>query len=398
MAGMLNAFGVADFRFDVQLCRLLARIMAIENRVRNARLERGLSMTELCKRVEISRQALSAIESNHYQPNVVVALRIAEAFGVPVEALFGQDDTGFRKIEAHWSGGTKYRQPSEAVTLARIRGRVVAVPQVRAAITLSPSGGRLETAKRQTASVRTSLSQEDIDTTLLIAGCDPSVSILGAWFARHRSPIHVVGLQCSSLKALSALLAGTVHCAGTHLRDSRTGEYNLGAVRRHSGAEPMVVVNFAQWEIGIATAPGNPLGIRGFEDLARGEVKIVNREQGAGARRALDEALARINLRSEKVRGYGSEVGGHLDVAAAIATKRADAGVTIRVAAEAYGLGFAPTREERYDLVVPESEMYTPPLRAMLDALNSGPFSREISQFCRYDTRQMGHVVGRIDR
>jgi hypothetical protein len=29
----------------------------------------------------------------------------------------------------------------------------------------------------------------------------------------------VVGLQRSSLKALSALLAGTVHSAGTHLRE-----------------------------------------------------------------------------------------------------------------------------------------------------------------------------------
>jgi len=355
-------------------------------------------MTVLSKRAEISRQALSAIESNHYQPNVMVALRIAEAFGVPVEALFGSDDAGLREIAAHWSGGTKNQGRSEAVTLARIRGRVVAVPQARAAITLSASGGRLETARRQTASVRTSLSQEEIDTTLLIAGCDPSVSILGAWFARRRSPIHVVGLQCSSLKALGALLAGTVHSAGTHLRDSRTGEYNLGAVRRHSGTEPMVLVNFAQWEIGIATAPGNPLGIRGFEDLMRREVKIVNREQGSGARRALDEALARMSLGSEKVRGYGSEVGGHLDVAAAIANKRADAGVTIRVAAEAYGLSFAPTREERYDLVFPESEMYAAPLTAMLDALNSASFSREISQFCRYDTHQMGQVIGRIDR
>jgi putative molybdopterin biosynthesis protein len=371
--------------------------MATANRVRNARLERGLSVTELCKRAEISRQALSSIESDRYQPNVMVALRIAEAFGVPVETLFGQDDTGFRKIEAHWSGGTKYQRSSEAVTLARIRGRVVAVPQARAAITLSPSGGRLETAKGETASVRTSLSQEEIDTTLLLAGCDPSISILGAWFARHRSPIHLVGVQCSSSKALGALFAGTVHCAGTHLRDSRTGEYNLGAVRRHAGAEPMVLVHFAQWEIGLASAPGNPLGIGGFEDLARREVKIVNREQGSGARRALDEALARMNLRSEKIRGYGSEVGGHLEVAAAIASKRADAGVTIRVAAEAYGLGFTPTREERYDLVFPESEMYAPPLRVMLDALNSGLFSREISQFCRYDTRQMGQVVGRID-
>ena len=47
------------------------------------------------------------------------------------------------------------------------------------------------------------------------------------------------------------------------------------------------------------------------------------------------------------------EVPGHLEVAAAVHNRDADVGVTIRVAAEAYGLGFIPLREERYDLSNP---------------------------------------------
>lgn len=43
------------------------------------------------------------------------------------------------------------------------------------------------------------------------------------------SLIEEVGLQCSSLKALSALLAGTVHSAGTHLREPIA----LGTVSRN---------------------------------------------------------------------------------------------------------------------------------------------------------------------
>jgi molybdate-binding protein len=68
------------------------------------------------------------------------------------------------------------------------------------------------------------------------------------------------------------------------------------------------------------------------------------------------------------------------------------------VAADVYGLGFIATREERYDLVIPESEMSRLPVAAMLDALNSSLFSREVSQFCQYDTRRMGQVVGRINQ
>jgi putative molybdopterin biosynthesis protein len=72
-------------------------------------------------------------------------------------------------------------------------------------------------------------------------------------------------------------------------------------------------------------------------------------------------------------------------------------GVTIRVAAEAYGLNFIPIREECYELVIPGREMDSDPVVAMLDALNSRRFAREVSQLCGYDTTQMGQVVARIN-
>jgi len=49
-------------------------------------------------------------------------------------------------------------------------------------------------------------------------------------------------------------------------------------------------------------------------------------------------------------------VGGHLQVAAAIAAGQGDSGVNIRLGADAYGLDFIPHRDERYDLVFKEHE------------------------------------------
>ena len=40
-----------------------------------------------------------------------------------------------------------------------------------------------------------------------------------------------------------------------------------------------------------------------------------------------------------------------------------------------------------------EQEADSAPIKAMLDALNSRRFAREISQLCAYDTAQMGQVV-----
>ena len=120
----------------------------------------------------------------------------------------------------------------------------------------------------------------------------------------------------------------------------------------------------------------------------------MNREEGSGARSVLDDALGELGIASERVGGYQFEVGGHLEVAAAIAAGLADVGVTIRLGADAYGLHFLPHRDERYDLVIMEHEADSMPIKAMLDALNSRRFAHEVSQLCAYDTAQMGQVVG----
>jgi putative molybdopterin biosynthesis protein len=83
-------------------------------------------------------------------------------------------------------------------------------------------------------------------------------------------------------------------------------------------------------------------------------------------------------------------------VAEAVAAGRADVAVTIRVAANAYGLGFVPLREERYDVVVLERDLDTKPVKVMLDALSSTRFAREVNRFCAYDTDQMGRTLARI--
>ncbi len=364
--------------------------------IRETRIARGLTQSELARRAGISRQALSAVESGAYQPSVAVALSLARELGATVESLFAQPDGGdCRRIEARWDSAAP--SPSRGVVLGRVGGRVVAVPQPAARLSLAPRAGTLERAGKMRAQVATMRSPDEIDSTLLIAGCDPAVTILADWMARRRSPVCAVGLRCSSSRALATLLEGRAHAAGVHLRDRRSGEYNLAPVRRALGRRPALLVSFARWELGLATAPGNRRAIRGFADLGRPELRIANRERGSGARGALDDAITELGLRADRISGYQYEVSGHLEVAAAIAANQADAGVTIRVAAQAYGLGFVPLRDERYDLVMLASEADSPVVKAMLEALNSRRFARELNQFCAYDTDQMGRVAGRLN-
>ncbi len=84
----------------------------------------------------------------------------------------------------------------------------------------------------------------------------------------------------------------------------------------------------------------NPLGISDIADFARPRIRIVNREKGAGARAVLDSELKRAGISPANIGGYDRELNGHLEVAHAIASGQADAGITVRVAADAYALEF----------------------------------------------------------
>ncbi|MGC2278083.1 MAG: substrate-binding domain-containing protein [Candidatus Binatus sp.] len=362
----------------------------------DARTARDLTQTELARRAGISRQALGAIESGAYHPGVAIALRLARELGTTVESLFGEiDDEASTLVEASWSGGARrsIAAAQTRVALARVHGKVVAVAQPSAHLTLATAAGVVQRVRRHRVDVCTFRLPGEIDSTLLMSGCDPAVTILVDWLARRRSPIHAIAIPCSSRAALRALVEGQAHVAGVHLRDQKSGEYNLAPIRRALGNSRSMVVNFARWELGLATAPGNPLAIHSFADLGRPGLRIVNREDGAGARAALDAALGEAGINPDRVAGYQFEVGGHLEVGAAIATGQADAGVTIRLGADVYGLNFIPHRDERYDLVFMADEADSMPVKAMLDALASRRFAREISQLCGYDTAQMGQVV-----
>lgn len=61
----------------------------ISNRVRELRL-RGESITQqqLAEAVGVSRQTIIAIERGRYSPSLEVALKIAGAFGQPLESVF----------------------------------------------------------------------------------------------------------------------------------------------------------------------------------------------------------------------------------------------------------------------------------------------------------------------
>lgn len=55
------------------------------------RVERAilrLTQEELARRIGVSRQTINAMEAGKYVPSTVLALKLAQVFGKPVEQLF----------------------------------------------------------------------------------------------------------------------------------------------------------------------------------------------------------------------------------------------------------------------------------------------------------------------
>ena len=58
------------------------------NRIRELRLERGMSQAELAERLEVSRQSVNAIETGKFDPSLPLAFKLARLFGRPIDRMF----------------------------------------------------------------------------------------------------------------------------------------------------------------------------------------------------------------------------------------------------------------------------------------------------------------------
>jgi putative transcriptional regulator len=61
---------------------------AIHTRLGVLRAERGISRQELAQAVGVHYQTIGYLERGEYSPSLVLALRIAGHFGLPVEGVF----------------------------------------------------------------------------------------------------------------------------------------------------------------------------------------------------------------------------------------------------------------------------------------------------------------------
>lgn len=63
----------------------------MKNRLKVLRAERDWSQAELAGRLDVSRQAINAIETGKYDPSLPLAFKIARLLRMPIEEIFDDE-------------------------------------------------------------------------------------------------------------------------------------------------------------------------------------------------------------------------------------------------------------------------------------------------------------------
>lgn len=287
------------------------------------------------------------------------------------------------------------------VKLGRVGDRLVATPMSRGAGVISSlvrADGLLVIPAtlegiEEGAEVRVELLRplDEVESAVVATGShDLVLDLLASWL-RRQGPHTLSSAHVGSLGGITALRRGEAHLAGVHLLDEATGEYNIPYVRRYLG-RPARLVLFCRRDQGFLVPPGNPQGITGFADLARPEVRFVNRQRGAGTRLLLDYELKRAGIAPDQVNGYRREEFTHLGVAAAVKSGSAGCGLGILAAARALGLDFVPVTREEYELCIPVEHWEHPGVQAILALLHDAGFRRQVEALGGYDMSEAGRV------
>jgi putative molybdopterin biosynthesis protein len=190
---------------------------------------------------------------------------------------------------------------------------------------------------------------------------------------------------------LLALKNGEAHIAPTHLLDEETGIYNIPIIKSLFSDRQMALIKGVGRVQGIMVKKGNPLEIKGIEDLSR--CRYVNRQRGAGTRVLLDYKLKVLGIDPANIIGYDREAATHMAVAAAVQGESADAGLGILSAAKAMDLDFIPIGNEEYDFAIPTEFLELPHICSFISILKNPDFLQKLAELEGYTSECCGEVV-----
>jgi len=177
---------------------------------------------------------------------------------------------------------------------------------------------------------------------------------------------------------------------GLHVINDNSPGWNTELVQARFKRGNVVLVQWATRQQGLVVAKHNPKRIQTLKDLVN--CKVAIRQHGAGGMILFQQLLKEAGLTPEDLQ-VTQVCRTESDSIAAVASGQADAAPGLQALAQQFGLGFVPTRQERFDLLVCRKAWFDAPMQNLLAFTRGATFQTKAAQFAGYDTTGLGQVV-----
>ncbi|UCB46565.1 MAG: helix-turn-helix transcriptional regulator [Spirochaetota bacterium] len=227
---------------------------------------------------------------------------------------------------------------------------------------------------------------------LLIAGSDDPIlyPLQGMIHSLHRDFV-LFSASVGSGEGLRLLKKSFCHIALCHLYDYEADDYNFSAIRAlFDNPDEVAVINLFYRTIGFLTKEQQ---VGSFEQIVSKRLRFINRQAGSGIRSRVDRIIAEEKIEKNSIKGYGDEVNTHFNIASAILSDRADAGVTAESVARYFNLKFTKLFEERFDMVVYKDSYFEENIQIFIEFIKSSTFMELLATMAGYSSRQTGKVL-----
>jgi molybdate-binding protein len=138
---------------------------------------------------------------------------------------------------------------------------------------------------------------------------------------------------------------------------------------------------------------GNPKGITSLRDLARADIRFVNRQVGSGTRVLLELLLSKEKIRTAQALGYESAEFTHAAVAAFVASGMVDVGFGVETATRRFNLDFLPVVREQYFFATERKQLDDRRLSLAVKLMASDEIRHAIAALAGYDGAMSGTVA-----
>lgn len=310
------------------------------------------------------------METGTVTPSVRVALAIARVFRRSVEEIFGVEGSNQEAVQWAWAPRA---EEASYWTAREANGWKVYPVESLDINPVAPDGHYRSGVFHPVL--------EDPPHTLTLATCDPSINFLAAELSR-RCGARLLVFPRNAGEGLVLLGRGAVHAATLHASCRESPDANLHRVRETLGTG-WILLRMVDWTSGVALPSSDRT--RSIISLARANRRWALREPGAVARESLDALLG-------SRQPQGCTVRGHREVASAIRSGWADAGVCLEFCATEAGLNFLPHRKESLDLVFHENLLPDFRIQKLIDLLGSKSWRDILATLPGYNSQQTGEV------